>query len=186
LADQNEVNQMSEAAETQVCPHCAETIKAAAKVCPHCRYWQKKWSIFNPKWLMAAGLVMFVGYSIVMAALFDSIAGQGRDFAQYRDQIQVATSSMSFSSTETNRYVTTVGLLTNCSDFSWKEVQLEAQYFDAGGKLIDTGFDRYFDTVLLPHGEAAFRIRIVADKLESSYASHKVFVRFAKDGRNRF
>ena len=121
-----------------------------------------------------------------MGFMLNSITGGGRDFSLYRDQIEVVTSSMNFSMTSTNRYISTVGLLTNCSDFSWKEVQVEAQYFDGTGKLIDTGFERSFDTEILPHGESAFRIRTLADKPESSYASHKVFVRYAKDGRNRF
>jgi hypothetical protein len=177
---------MNEAAETKVCPHCAETIKAAAKVCPHCRFCQKTWSLYNPKIIAASVLILITGYSVVMGILLNSITGEGRDFAEYRDQIRVVTSSMNFSQTSTNAYITSVGLLTNSSEFTWKEVQLEAQYFDASGKLTDTGMNRNFDTEMLPHGEAAFRIRTVADKLESSYASHKVFVRYAKDGRNRF
>ena len=84
------------------------------------------------------------------------------------------------------KYVSVVGTLTNRSEFTWKEVQLEAQFFDKDGKLIDTGLERNFDTVILAHGEAAFRIRLVADKPETSYASHKVFIRSAKDGRRRF
>lgn len=174
---------MNEAAETKVCPRCAETIKFAAKVCPHCRYWQRKWSIYNPQLWTVCGLILFVGYAIIMAKLFNSVVGEGIDFAQYRDQLRIVTSSMSYSATDTNRYITTVGLVTNCTEFSWKDVQLETQYFDGSGKLIDTGLNRYSDTVLLPHGEAAFRIRTLADKPESSYASHKVFVRYAKDGR---
>jgi len=177
---------MSDAAETKVCPHCAETIKLAAKVCPRCRFCQKAWSLYNPKIITAAVLILITGYSVIMGFVLDSITGQGRDFAEYRDQIRVVTSSMSFNPTTTNAYVTTVGLLTNSSEFSWKEIQLEAQYFDASGKLIDTGLNRYFETEMLPHGEAAFRIRTAADKSDSSYASHKVFVRYAKDGRNRF
>jgi hypothetical protein len=48
---------MAENESTKVCPHCAEIIKAAAKVCPHCRYWQKKWSLYNPKVLAPFFLV---------------------------------------------------------------------------------------------------------------------------------
>ena len=177
---------MNEAAETKVCPHCAETIKTAAKVCPHCRFCQKTWSLYNPKIIAASVLILVIGYSVLMGLVVDSNSGEGRDFAEYRDQIRVTTSSMSFSQTSTNAYITAVGTMTNASEFTWKEVQLEAQYFDASGKLIDTGLNRNFDTDILPHGEAAFRIRTVADKPESSYTSHKVFVRYAKDGRNRF
>jgi hypothetical protein len=177
---------MSGIAETKVCPHCAETIKAAARVCPNCRYWQKTWSLYNPKLLTALGFVVLMGCGAIMGILVDSITGQGKDFARYRDQIEVVTNAMSYSRTNVDPYITTIGLIMNRSEFGWKEVQLEAQYFDASGKLIDTGVSRNFETELLPHGEAAFRIRILADKPESSYASEKVYVRSAKDGRRLF
>src|SRR5579863_8058707 len=137
---------MDQAAETKVCPHCAETIKIAAKVCPHCRFCQKTWSLYNPKIIAASVLILVIGYSVLMGLVVDSISGEGRDFAEYRDQIRVATSSMNFSQTSTNAYITAVGTMTNGSAFTWKEVQLEAQYFDASGKLIDTGLNRNFDT----------------------------------------
>lgn len=177
---------MNEAAETKICPHCAETIKAAAKVCPNCRYWQKTWSLYNPRLLWVLGCVVLTGYSVVMGVFFDSMLGQGRDFAQYRNAIQIVSSTMNFSHTNKDPYITTVGVLTNSSEFGWKDVQLEVQYFDNNGKLIDTGRERDLDIVVMPHSEMAFRIRTVADKAESFYVGHKVFIRAATDAANRF
>jgi hypothetical protein len=121
-----------------------------------------------------------------MGIFLDSMLGQGRDFAEYRNQIRVVTSAMDFSQTDKEPYITTVGLLTNSSEFAWKDVQLEAQYFDDNGKLVDTGIERNLEAVVMPHAETAFRIRTLADKPESSYVSHKIMVRTAKDVANRF
>ncbi|HYV36955.1 MAG TPA: FxLYD domain-containing protein [Gemmataceae bacterium] len=177
---------MAESDQTKACPLCAETIKVVAKVCPHCRHWQKKWSLGNPRIMAAAGTILLILYSVGMAVFLEQLLGPRRDFAEYRDQIVVISSSMNVSQTEKGRYVSVVGLLTNRSDFTWKEVQLEADYFDKNGKLIDTGLERSFEAVLLSHGEAGFRIRTLADKPESSYVTHKVLVRTAKDIQERF
>jgi hypothetical protein len=177
---------MSDFVEKKVCPHCAETIKPAAKVCPHCRYWQKTWSLYNAKLLGVFGLAVLAVYSVIMGVFFDSMFEKGHDFAEHRNQIRVVTSTMNFSQTDKEPYITTVGLLTNSSEFAWKEVHLEAQYFDDNGKLIDTGIERNFEVVVMPHAEVAFRIRTLADKPESSYVSHKIFVRTAQDAANRF
>ena len=169
--------------EIKVCPLCAESIKIAAKVCPHCRHWQKKWSMENPLvrgTLVTLPLVLvWVGGVFFVARLFD----RGRDFAEYRDQIVAIASTMSFNPTEKVPTISTVGTLKNNSTYSWKEVQIEVQYFDKDGKLIDTKSGRDFDDALLPNGERAFRLRTPADKPAANYASHKVFVRYAKDAR---
>src|SRR5437867_3959478 len=88
---------------------------------------------------------------------FEKTFGEGRDFAEYRDEIKVVSSSMQVSQTDKGRYVSVVGLLTNRSEFTWKEVQLEARYFDKDGKLIDTGLERNLFENVLPYAEAAFR-----------------------------
>lgn len=127
-----------------------------------------------------------IGILIILLIFADREFSPGRDFAEFRDQIGVVSSSMQFSKTEKGAYVSVVGLLTNRSQFEWKEVQLEARYYDKDGKLIDTGIERNYEAVMLPNSEAAFRIRTVADKPETAYANHKVFVRTAKDARRIF
>lgn len=163
---------------------CAETIRAAAKVCPHCRQWQTKWSMPIPS-LNGLGvgitlLAVWLGGGFFLAHLMSP----GRDFGKYQDQIVVVNSQMSLSRTDKSPYASVVGTIKNTSPYSWKEVQLEVQYFDKDGKLIDTKSDREYDATILAGAERAFRIRAVADKPEAAYASHKVFVRAAKDARS--
>jgi hypothetical protein len=83
-----------------------------------------------------------------------------------------------------NFTVFVVGVVTNQSDFAWKNVGLEARLFDKGGKLIDViqaEDSSYSGVVVLPHAEAGFKIQSRATKNESDYATHKVFVGTAKD-----
>ena len=182
---------MAEADQTaKVCPLCAETIKAAAKVCPHCRYWQKKWSLQDPRVGVTLYALSFFAAFGCLAAVMDKVFGPKEDFAPYRDEITVVSSELSHriaaSSCDTNviLYVTVVGTLTNRSAIAWKDVGVEAQFFDPSGKPFDAitvNADEYRGVAILPHGEAAFKIEGRAARAASDYETYKVLVRWAKD-----
>jgi hypothetical protein len=130
--------------------------------------------------------LVFVAVALAPVILFDHFLGPDRDFAPFHDQIVVGDSQVHYSQTEKSAFIAVVGMIKNNSKFSWKEVEPEVQYFDKDGKLIDTNSGREYNATILPQGERAFRIRAQADRPEAAYASHKVFVRAAKDGRSRW
>jgi len=117
------------------------------------------------------------------AAWMGQIFGPGRDFEPFREQIVVENSTMHFGQVTNGNFISAIGVLRNSSPYSWKEIQLEAQYYDNAGRLIDTRSESRFGDTLPSGGTNAFRIRGPADKPESAYVSHKVFVRSAKDAR---
>jgi hypothetical protein len=125
-------------------------------------------------------------FGLAPVILFEHFFDPGRDFVPFHDQIVVGDSQVHYSQTEKGAFIAVVGMIKNNSKFSWKEVELEVQYFDKDGKLIDTKSDQEYNVTILPLGERAFRIRAQADRPEAAYASHKVFVRAAKDGRSRW
>ena len=175
---------MSEAAETKVCPHCAETIKTAAKVCPHCRYWQKRWSLHNQQVWATLWISICFAAVISIGIIFDKVLGPKEQFATYRDDISVVSSQFSRRMIESNTMNTVVGTLTNRGKVGWKDVGVEAQFFDKSGKEIDAitvKADDYRAVVILPHGEAAFKIEGRAARPEADYDNYKVYVRWAKD-----
>jgi hypothetical protein len=122
---------------------------------------------------------MMVGGSIWLGRVFSP----GRDFEPFRTQIVVESSSMHFGQTTNGNFISAIGTLRNDSPHAWKEIQIEAQFYDTNGRLIDTRTESRFGQVLPPGNAQAFRIRTPADKPELSYAGHKVFVRSAKDAR---
>ena len=175
---------MNVEAGSKVCRFCAEPIKAEARVCPHCRHWQKWRSLGNPLMLgtLWIGLMFFVmgGLCVFMESQF----GPKRSFAEYRDQIGVMDFQASRHATASNSILTVVGMLTNRSEFGWKDVGVEARFLDHSGKLLDTitvTADSYRGVAILPHGAASFKIEGRTFSDWTNYDHCETIVRWAKD-----
>ena len=175
---------MAENESTKVCPLCAETIKATAKVCPHCRHWQTKWSLQNPQIVLALYSLVMFAFVIGAGTFYEKAFGPKEQFATYRSEIGVVNSQFSQRTSGSNLWITVVGTLTNLSNVGWKDVGVEAQFFDKSGKLIDAitvDADSYRAVTILPHGEAAFKIEGRASHPAADYETNKLSVRWAKD-----
>jgi hypothetical protein len=173
---------------TKICPLCAETVKSEAKVCPHCRHWLKKWSLPSPYVSGAAVLTVWILVAVGFTAFLQKIEGPKTDFAEYRDQISIVNSQFSQQMQGSNLWNTVVGVLTNDSNVNWQDVQVEAQFFDKSGTMNDaiTARDNYLGVVILPHGEAAFKIEGRAAHPTVDYVTNKLYVRWAKDANSLF
>jgi hypothetical protein len=123
--------------------------------------------------------VLFAGFLLFVRGLF----GPGQDFEKYRGQIVVLNSEQHFSQATNGNIISVIGELRNESLLGWKDVQLEAQFYDRAGRLIDVRSESKYTEVLGPGQTQAFRLRGPADKPGSAYASHKVFVRSARDAK---
>jgi hypothetical protein len=165
----------------KTCRMCAETINVAARLCPCCRTDQRKSAVTLMLVVPWLGWLLMLLMGLGVVSLASRMLDPGRDFAPFRDRFEVVSSSMQFSKNEKGQYVTTVGTVRNNSDFAWEDVQMEVRYFDRENKLVDVGAHRFSDVALQPHSESAFRVRVLADQPETDYASHKVYVRSAKD-----
>lgn len=179
---------MTDTEQTKVCPLCAETIKAAAKVCPHCRHWQTRPILGNIQVLQSiVGAILGVCVILAIFGLgifLNHLVGPKRSFAPYQQRVKVVSSEISFQISNSNRMVSVVGVITNQTEFAWKNIGLEAQMFNQAGQLIDViqvGDPSYSGVVVMPHAEAAFKISSKATHPESDYASHKVAVGSGKD-----
>ena len=163
----------------KICPYCAEQINAAAKVCPRCRQWLSIYSLRNPAAFMGVFclciLVFWVGTQMQLQKLFNS----GLDFSPYRDGIAVVESRMNIKDAGKDSSVYVVALITNRTEITWKEVQLEVRFFSKTGNLIDARTS-WANTPIFPHGDSAVNIKVLPGRPLSDYESYKIFVRYAR------
>jgi hypothetical protein len=172
---------LSETIDTKACSWCAEPIRARAKVCICCGRLQPK-SQAKIVWPSAIPFLVAAVFFVIGAVQFRNLFAPGREFEPFRERIAIVESQMHFSQTTNGNYISAMGQIRNDSTFAWKDFQLEVQYYDKEGRMIDTRSERLMQTIPAA-ATNAFRIRASADKPESAYASHKVFVRSAGDAR---
>lgn len=179
---------MTQEETTKVCKACAQVINAPAKICPYCRSVQGCWAFLswqNPVVTALVVLIVTAAALSVPLVLRESLF-EGEDFSNYRGAINVVESSFHLQDGKNGLELSVVGILTNTSSLAWKNIQVEAQLLDADGKLIDSVTDRHFDQAVLPHDVMSFRLLSKAARERAEYATHKLSVRFAKDGRNHW
>lgn len=172
--------------ETKVCPHCAETIKAAAKVCPHCRFWQRRWSPYNPIVWASAYLILVIGLLGFFGVWAEELFGPKEDYAEFRDKIAVVNSQASLRIANSNQVVSVAGILTNKSGTAWKEVGVEVQFLDKSGKVFDVipaKANDFSGIGMLAHAEGAFKVEGRVARPSDNYTNYSVVVRWAEDAR---
>lgn len=173
---------MNDNVDTKPCDLCAEPIRVAAKVCPYCRSFQSRWRLKKQieQWSSLVLLLMMgVGFMIFLGTIFSP----GRNFEEYKDQLTITESEMHFSQTTNGNFISTIGQIKNNSPYAWKDLQIEVQYFNNNGHMIDTRTEERYSEIISAGSIEAFRIRGPADKPEAAYSTQKIFVRSAKDSR---
>ena len=166
---------------TKQCKMCLQEIDRRAQACPHCGHWQWRWQrqVIVP--VLIVGATLFV-YGEWLERRMDPENRLDRAVA-YRGQIVVTQSEMLKGTSAEGDVVFIVGKLRNESDVEWEDVGVEADFFDAQGRLIDVEVEKHYLEYLVPHGEMAFKVRVIADRPVEEYADHKVFVGHAQDIR---
>ena len=173
--------------QLKTCQYCFEEIDERAKRCPHCASAQH-W-LYSPVgglvvWQMPF-LAIILGFGLFGYITFKSIFGKGEDFAQYADKIEVTQTHMFIGEDwEGKREAVVVGVIRNNSEVPWTWLNIEVQFFNAEGRMIDTEIaDSGMFSAVLPQEERAFKAKTTVSQPEEEYVSFKVFVRDAGDAR---
>ena len=168
---------MAETEQTKTCPLCAETIKAAARVCPHCRKIQRRGLFITKYDLLALAMPLLV---LGTFFLLNQMFAKGRSFSPSRDKIEVLSSQVTVVHSEYFTNVVLSGMLTNRSNYSWKELEFEVRYLDGSGKIIDADSGSDVFTVL-PHSDHSFNLTLYSRKSIPEHTSRKILIRSATD-----
>ncbi len=178
-----------DAADRVTCPFCAESVKREAKVCPRCRQWLTIRSLHNPAvtvWLYGLPQLAILAF-LAMSALnaLERLQNPKPDYSAHIGSLQVLESRMNWANTSNGPRIYVTGVLTNRSEFAWRDVELECRFLDSTGRLMDAGHPRVGLTVQ-PHDDAAFRATITPSQASNDYASFRVSVSTARTTKGLF
>lgn len=157
---------MPRAADEDLSP-VLRTDRPHHKLCRHCgiaqagsTVWWVRHSGFRTGIALVFTLVFLATWVLMMVVWLPSPFNRGEDFAPYRDQVKIISSQMSFSDTEDGPKISVVGVLRNDSPLAWKQIQLEVQFTDSAGELIDVARDRgsHWGSTVAADDESGFRI----------------------------
>ncbi|HXT12422.1 MAG TPA: hypothetical protein VN873_12735 [Candidatus Angelobacter sp.] len=127
---------MDAAAETKICPFCAETIKMAAKKCPFCNSRLGRFPIFRQE-LMAglAALILYGSFIFVCASVWpDDSDGSRYPFERHRNELKVVNVNVTVENQESNKYYYAVsGFVTNRGRLPWRVQEFELTVTNAQG-----------------------------------------------------
>ena len=126
-------------ASSRTCPFCAESIKREAKVCPRCRQWLTLRSIRNPAitvWVYGLPhLAIYALFGMLILTALNRFQNPKPDYTAFVNSLRVVESRMNWAETSSGLRIYITGILTNQSEFAWRDIELECRFFDANGPI---------------------------------------------------
>jgi len=176
-------------ASGRTCPFCAEGIKREAKVCPRCRQWLTLRSLRNPAitvWVYGfPHLAVYALMGILILTALNRFQNPKPDYTAFVNSLRVLESRMNWAETSNGLRLYITGILTNQSEFAWRDIELQCRFFDAKGQLVDAAHP-HAGLTIQPHDDTAFRAVVTPGRATNDYASFRISVSTARNTKSLF
>jgi hypothetical protein len=174
---------------SRTCPFCAESIKREAKVCPRCRQWLTLRSIRNPAisvWIYGLPhLAIYALVGMLILTALNRLQNPKPDYTAFVNSLRVTESRMNWAETSSGLHIYVTGILTNQSEFAWRDIELECRFLDTNGQLVDAAHPHVALTIQ-PHDDTAFRAVVTPSHATNDYASFRLLVSTARNTKGLF
>jgi hypothetical protein len=128
--------------------------------------------------LLLLGLLGFA-----MVAKFERIAHPKPDYTEFLGSLKIIESRMNWVPMTNGLRIYVVGIMTNQSEYPWRDVEFECRFFDTNGILVDAAPARG-SFVIEPKIETAFRVSIIPARGTNDYASYRISISTARNPRS--
>ncbi len=92
---------------------------------------------------------------------------------------------MNWAETSSGPRIYITGILTNQSEFAWRDIELECRFLDTNGRLVDAAHPHVALTIQ-PHDDTAFRTVVTPSHATNDYASFRLSVSTARNTKGFF
>jgi hypothetical protein len=104
---------------------------------------------------------------------------ESHDFKDHAGAISIRAEQVHVETARDTAYASCIGEVTNDTPYGWRDIAVEARYFNAQNELIDTASERH-DRIHLPaNGSVAIRVLDRAARSAASYTSCKLAIKSA-------
>ena len=147
--------------------HVFQWIDARAKKCPHCTSLQAKYSNLenNP---ILVGILAFFIVGIFGFILYQNFYVRALEEKAIQD-LKVTVSEMSTKDESDGLYVACLGNIQNDTDFNFKEIKFQVDFFTVQNELVDTLSITDEDIDILSNASTNFRVRGIGHKEATDY-----------------
>jgi len=170
------------------CAMCFQEIDARAIRCPFCRTWQKKIGtlIHHPAVIMVVTAIPIFLVYIFLSYFTAKMFTTGESFDLHREDLVIKNTELKYGENSCGATVVILGEVHNKGDISWKEIQLEANFFNKEKKLIDTDQNKKYSFVALKKSTSPIKFSIKREFPVEYYNSYEIKVISARDVTSSF
>ena len=171
----------TEQTNRKICKMCCEEISAKAKKCPHCQHWQHPLLTFgySPALVVVPISLFIILFGIMLGTVFH----EGEPFQGHENELIIQNSEMLFGENQCGPTVTVLGTIKNTGLLSWKNVNIEIQFFDKHGRMIDGNQKTKYFMGIPAEKEAVFKISMNREFPQDLYKDYTVNIISAEDSR---
>lgn len=159
---------------TKSCVACCEPIAFKAKVCAHCHQRQDRVLQF-----LSSAFGGLLALFAVGGFFFYMAHRESHEFKDHAGSISVRSERVHAEAGSGAAYASCIGEVSNASPYGWRDIAVEARYFNLQNELIDTASERHERIHLPANGNVAIRVLDRAARSPSSYASCRLSIKNA-------
>ncbi len=127
-------------------------------------------------------LLVILGPLAVVGIAIERMLPSEKPGAVYQGQLRLVQTDMIPGKLGSQPVLAVVGTIRNVSEETWSSPQVEVQFKDADGRLVDTATHLAYDRMILPAGEIGFKMTLAPELPLDRYHSWQVVLRSAREG----